>query len=499
LIRKFIQNFDTASREQPVVAILIYSFLGFLRPAIYIFLLPLYLSVFSDSEYGLYDLMVTTGVIMAILVTARLNAAMVTLYYDYHGNPAKQKKYLSTLFSFSLMVALVTGLIFSLVGESLFQIVFKSDSIHFFPYGITILGFALLSEVNECYYSYLKNEKNLKGYLFVILCQVLLMILFQFLLIIVFRQGVQGALLGMFLANVVTTLVIFLMEKNIFTFKLDKTMVRNSLAYSLALIPYLLISWALTRGGKIILERFDNLSQVGVFALLITLTNIIVLTAGAVVSGVRPFLFELFAEKKQIQSVNNYSDKVDLLTKVVVVLPLLAVPFIVLVGSNINVITSKSAYLDIRDYITFACLTIFLLVYAKLFYQQIIFAKKSSLVTQLSFVVLIVLFMCLYFWVPAYKIWGVLSAMAVANLLMTFLFYLYGRKSQPIKYNTGIIFILPAVIFGILFLIEWIMVHNLDISQPKFGMIQFLVLVPIILITNRQLLKEYKALFLQNS
>ena len=332
-----------------------------------------------------------------------------------------------------------------------------------------------------------------------ILCQVLLMVLFQFLLIIVFRQGVQGALLGMLLANLVTTIVIFLMEKNILTLKPDLTMVRNSLTYSVALIPYLLITWALTRGGKIILERFDTLSQVGVFALLITLTNIIVLAAGAVVSGVRPFLFELFAEKKQIKSVNNYREKVDILTKVVIVLPLLAVPFIVLVGSNINVITSKSAYLDIRDYITFASLTIFLLVYAKLFYQQIIFAKRSDLVTKLSFIVLIVLLLGLYFWVPAYKIWGVLSAMAVANLLMSFLFYLYGKKSQPINYNTGIVFILPALIFGILFIVEWMLVHNLDISQPMFGLIQFLILVPIILITNRRLIGEYKTLFLHNS
>ena len=437
---------------------------------------------------------------MAIVVTFRLNAAMVTLYYDYHGDSTQQKRYLQSLFSVSLGMAVVTGTILALLGDSIFQVVFKSDAIKFFPFGLTILAYALLSEVNECYYSYLKNEKNLRGYLTIILCQVLSMILFQFLLIIVFDKGVQGALLGMLLANVVTTIVIFFTEKGILTLTPDMTMIKNSLKFSIALIPYLLISWALARGGKFMLERFDSLSQVGVFALLITLTNIIVLAAGAVVSGVRPFLFELFAEHTSVSiKDDNYNDRVDYLTKVVIVIPLLTIPVIILLGTNISILTSKDAYLDIGEYITFACLTIFLLVYAKLFYQQMIFAKRSDIVTRISFIVLLVLLIGFYLWVPVYKIWGVLMAMAVANLFMAVLFYFYGKKSQPISYNRGLVFILPFVFFALLFGMEWLIVYNLGIGRSQFGIIQFIILVLLILLSNRNFVSQYKALFIQKS
>ncbi len=445
--------------------------------------------------------MVTTGVIMAIVVTFRLNAAMVTLYYDYHGDASQQKRYLQSLFSFSLGMAVLNGTILTLFGDSIFQFVFKSDAIRFFPYGLTILAYALLSEVNECYYSYLKNEKNLRGYLTIILCQVLSMILFQFLLIIVFDKGVQGALLGMLLANVVTMGAILLMEKDLLTLRPDRSMIKGSLKFSMALIPYLLISWAIARGGKIVLERFDSLSQVGVFALLITLTNIIVLAAGAVVSGVRPFLFELFADNRTSNSTydDNYKARVDYLTKLVIILPLLAVPVIVLVGSNISILTSKDSYLVIGEYVTFACLTIFLLVYAKLFYQQMIFAKRSDIVTRISFAVLLVLLIGFYFWVPDYKIWGVLSSMAIANFFMAVLFYCYGKISQPISYNLRLVFVLPIVFFSLLFAIEWLIVYYLDLSRALFGIIQFIVLVLIVLFTNRHIIGQYNTLFIQQS
>lgn len=485
---------------------LVYSFVGFLRPAIYIFLLPLYLSVFTDAEYGIYDLMVTTGGIMMVIVTLRLNAAMLTQYYDYHGDRKTQRLYLQTLFSASFFIAVLSGLLFYFFGESIFQFVFRSDDVKFFPYGFTILLYALLSEVNACYYIYLKNEKNLTDYVFIILTQVLLAILFQFLLIIVFRQGVQGALLGMLLSNIITFLIILLKEKNIFTFKINSTMIRSSLKFSSALIPYLVIYWILTKGGKIMLERHADLSQVGVFALLVTISSIILLTVDAVVNGVRPFMFELFAENRTLSSSaegtqssdkeNDYHQRMDLLTKIVIMVPLTAVPFIVLIGNNIGILTSKPSYQDIGHYISFASFVIFMLVYGKLFYQQLIFSKRSDIVTVLSFCVLIFLLIGFYYLVPSYKIWGVLAATGLANALMALFLYFAGRKYLPIRFNKWNIFLLPFVFFTLLFAMEWIMVERTGMSRALFGVVQFLVLIPLIILTNLNSVKAYKNLFL---
>ena len=443
--------------------------------------------------------MVTAGGIMTIVVTLRLNAAMLIHYYDYHGNPEQQRKYLQSLFSFSLFMAIGAGLIFAVVGEPIFRFVFKSDAVTFYPYGFIILLYSLLSEVNICYYTYLKNQKNLKDYIFIVVSQMLMAVLFQFLFIIVLRAGVEGALMGMLLSNVVTILMIFLKERDILTFRPDMKMIKKSLRFSIALIPYLLIYWVLTKGGKIMLERQADLTLVGAFALMLTLTNIILFTSVAVVNGIRPFLFELFSDKRESNGVevDYYGEKVDLLTKVVISIPLFMIPFIICISCNISLITSKASYHQIGDYINLACLAIFLLVYCRLFYQQMIFAKRSGIVTRLSFIVLIVLIIGFTLWAEDYKVWGVLAAMTIANLLMAILFYFQAQKHQPVNYNKWSVFFVPILFFIMLFGMEWVIIEKMEMSRALFGIVQLLILVPMIVVANYNTVGEYRALFIE--
>lgn len=489
------QRFNTAAEKQPLLGMLVYSFVGFLRPAIYIFLLPIYLEFFSDTEYGLYDLMVITGGFMSVIVTFKLNSAMLTQYYDYYNDEQKKRRYLSSLFSVSLFIALLFAIFLYFFGEALFSLVFSSEEVAFFPYGFTVLLYAILSEVNICYYTYLKNEKKLGRYVFIVITQILLAIILQFIFIIPLAQGVQGALLGMLIANVITTLCILIIEKGIITLRPDRQMIMTSLKFSAALIPYLLIYWVLTKGGKIVLERYADLSVVAVFALLITISSVIIMVVEAVINGIRPFLFETFAGQEELGD----KDRIDLFTKMIINIPLLAIPFIILIGNNMGLITSKASYLEVGSYISLASLVAYLLVYGKLFYQQLIFVKKSVVVTRLSFLVMLLLISCFYLLVPTYKIWGVLISTAIANLLMAILFYFAAQKRLPITYNHQAIFYLPLVFFMCLFGLEWLLVYKMDLSRPIFSLIQFFLLVTVIVTNNYKSIGAYKTIFINRT
>ena len=170
-------------------------------------------------------------------------------------------------------------------------------------------------------------------------------------------------------------------------------MIKRSLKFSLALIPYLLIYWVLTKGGKFFLERYTDLSTVAVYALLVTVGSVIILLVEAVINGVRPFLFEIFARERETDS----NAKIDLLTRMIINLPLFAIPVIVLLGNNIWILTSKIAYQEIAIYSSAIALTTYMLVYTKMFYQQLLFVKKSETVTLLSFFVVVFLVSGLYY------------------------------------------------------------------------------------------------------
>ena len=60
----------------------IYSVLGFLRPAVYILLFPFYTSHLTESEYGLFNLMLDVGAFAMIIASFRISSAMLTYYYN---------------------------------------------------------------------------------------------------------------------------------------------------------------------------------------------------------------------------------------------------------------------------------------------------------------------------------------------------------------------------------------------------------------------------------
>lgn len=433
---------------------------------------------------------ITSGFLM-IIVTLRLSSAMLTMYYDYFKEEKLKRKYLSSLFTTSFLIALVFISLAYFFGESIFRVAFNSSEVKFFPYGFTVVLYAVLSEMNSCYYIFLKNEKSLGKFVFISLLQIILVISFQFYYIVIARAGVQGALFGMLLSNIITTLTILVMERGILTWHINREMIRKSLKFSINLIPYLIIFWVLTKGGKLFLERYHDLETVGLFALLVTIVGVISLVVDAVVNGVRPFLFELFSEPESKLG----KEKIRLLIRMLVLIPLLAIPVIVLVSNNISLLSSKELYQQIGKYASLACLATYAIVFSKLFYQQLVFVKRSDIITLNSLVVAIVLCICFYLWVAEYSIYGVLFSTLIANILMSILFYFMAQRFYPLDYSIISIMIIPIGVFILIFGMEYLMVHHLEIPRSIFGLTQFVVLMGILGFLALSSVKNYKRLF----
>ena len=471
---------------------LFYSVLGFVRPALAIILIPIYLNVFTESEWAIYSLMLVVGGFSMILMTLRLNTAMLTKYYDYFHDKQLLRKYLSTLFTSSIGITLVTLTVVYFTGERIFAWVFESEELLFFPYGFTIIVYAALGEVNQSYYTFLRNEKNLKRYALVILTQVLLVIVFQFLLIVILRKGVQGAIVGMLLSNIITFLLILFLERDILRYKPDWKMLRSSLKFSVPLIPYLLIYWFMTKGERIVLEQFLDLELVGKYILLVTITGVTVMLIEAVINGVRPFLFELFK-----QGGKDEDSTVQLLTGLIVNVPLFIIPLVIFLGNNLQLITSNEAYYVIAPYTGIGVLVAYSIVYAKLFYQQLVYTKKSSTVTALSFVSMAVFIIALIYLIPLLEIWGVLLAVAAANLMQGVLFYIFGQRHLKVSFSWRSIALNPILVTIAVIASEWYVAYS-DTSRSLYGIIALFGMSLLIYRINKFKIGQYKAIFMRS-
>ncbi len=471
---------------------LVYGILGFLRPAVYVFLWPFYMSVFTVEENGLYYLMIAVAGVAMLVIGLRLSSAMLTYYYNYYQDQETLRDYLRSSFSTSIILSVLFLIVLYFIGPSLFDYVFQSDEIQFYPYGFTVCIYAALTEINMNYYIYLRNEKSLGKYAFVVVFQTVAVILFQILFICYYGMGVQGALLGMTLGWVLLTLVIIFMERDILTLRPNLELVKPALKFSIALLPYLIIYWLLIEGGKFFLESKGDLALVGVFANLMVLTRFIILGVEAIINGIRPFLFEQFSKGSK-----RNDAQVSLLTKMIINVPLLAIPFVILVGTNVHFFTSNEAFYAINQYITLASFVVFVFVYIKLFYQQLIFIKKSGLITLLSFAAVVALIGFFILWIPKYQINGVLYATLVGNAILALLFFVSAQKLAPVKYELRSILFVPLITFICIFSLEYFLLES-GYSYANYGWIQFFIISILLLLLNFKNFKEYRLLFIKS-
>lgn len=466
-----------------------YSLIGFLRPAIYIFLLPLYISYFTEAEYAIYNLMIDFAAIAMILVSLKLNTAMVTHYYDYLGQKRVQYEYLRMLYSVSLFLGIITILVMYFLGTPLFGLIFKDEAVRFFPYGMIVVMYTVLFEANQCYVTFVKNEKRIWEFTRIMMTHVLSIVILQFIFIIVLERGVRGALEGILLGNILVSILILIRQPGLLTLKPALDKLKPALSFSVNLIPYLVIYWFLSRGGRFFLEAYTNLEMVAVFALLMTLAGVIILAVEAVVNGVRPFLFEEFALLAKADR-----KTISILCKMIINLPLLFVPLIILVSAFFPWFTSKELYHDIIEYMPLCCLLFFLLVISKLFYQQLLFAKRSGLITMLSMISLVVLIAGFMILIPAYEIWGVITATIIANLITAFLFFYFGQKAHYVHHSFASTLKAPLLVFSCIFALQalsWF----LDWGQICFGVLQFFVAMSILIVINFRNVREYLKVF----
>ncbi len=439
--------------------------MSFVKPAIGIVLLPLYLTVLSSDEYGLYLILVAVSAIVNIVGTLRINNAMTTFFFDYNHDTELTLKYLRQIFSFSLFMAIACFFFFILFGEWIFELIFSDESITFHPYGLIVVATGVLNACNSVYFIFLKNNKYFFKLSYILLFQILLAVIIQVVLILIFKLGVYGLLLGIMVPSLFTTIYVASRHGGLIEFSLQSKFIVPSLKYSIALIPFLLIYWLTTTGDKIILEKYIDLNAIGQYGLLMTVSGVLFLVGDAVMNGIRPFLYEEF------QKGNTQTDFVIKLVKYFMAANLLMSGVILLIGSNIHLITSQINFLHAIPLFVFSTVLVFLRNYLLLFNLQLNYVKSSRTISFYSVVSLVILLTAYHFFVPQYQLNGVFYAGIFAGTLTAFIFYIAAQQKLKIGYLTRDIWLIPIAMFFVCFLIY----HYLNIPIPVKGLLYFII------------------------
>jgi O-antigen/teichoic acid export membrane protein len=457
-----------------------FALLGFLRPAIQIFLLPFYLIYLTPEDYGLLAMVSVFTSIICVLATLRLDAAVRTFYFDYNDDMDKLWKYLSQTFSLIIIVGSCIYLVLLILGPSLFKLIFESDEITFYPYGILSISAGFLTTFSTVYFIYLKNEVRLKEYFMYSIGMILATILFQLIFVVYFELGVVGILYGHIIAAALIFTTLSLRNMKLYTSKFSKEMIFPSLKFTIPLLPFAFLYRFELQLDKLMIERFLGLERVGQYAILMGIVGMIGILMMAMNNAMRPFLYRSLKAPE-----GNTTEQVNSFLQFYLFIGVLGLSGIILVGSNLELFTDNEKYLAIQPYFILAAIASIPLIIVRYFTLIFIYYKKSKDLTLVTIVKTLIMFLLMFLLIPKYEINGAIISISISYLLNAFIFYFlnvnYGMPKIEILKALRIILLFVGIVLGSFYFID---------SIRWVGVIQFLLVWILLILFSIPLIKE---------
>ncbi|MBE6160095.1 MAG: hypothetical protein E7157_03505 [Lactobacillales bacterium] len=228
-------------------------------------LLPLYTSILTTSEYGIYDFLVTACIFIVPFITLLMEESMFRFLIDEDTDTGK-KKVMSNACIYSILSMIVWCIILFII----LSILKYKYTLVFVLYIISCIFITLTNSIT-------RGMGKLKLYSLSNFILSMLTIVLNILLIAVIKLGVNGLLYATIIANVITSLFIFFKLKIYSYIRLkyvNKKKLKEMITYSYPLVPNS-IGWSIINiSDRIIITLFLGSSSNGIYAMANKFPNI---------------------------------------------------------------------------------------------------------------------------------------------------------------------------------------------------------------------------------
>jgi O-antigen/teichoic acid export membrane protein len=198
-----------------------------------------------------------------IFVTLSTTAAQTRYFYD-SGSKEHKQEVVSTLLYFRLLWGAVVVGICMLAASTFNQLIFKGEvpNTYFYLVFLSALFSAILSCIVEVYRLLLRP----KSYLALTLSHSLLGTCLIILLVVYFKQGVMGYLVGYAVSILVIVPVAIFLLRDYIRPKFSRPLLAKSLKFCVPLLPNGIAIWIITFSDRYFLILYTTLGEVGLYA-----------------------------------------------------------------------------------------------------------------------------------------------------------------------------------------------------------------------------------------
>lgn len=254
---------------------ILYTLGSMMTPLIGLIMLPIYTNYLTPSEYGVMTTIQTLMGMLQLFLLLSLHGAITRFFYDFLNEPKKQKEYLGSIFTFVLLFSTISSAILLVLKDPIGNILFKQISVD--PYFVYLVGLSWVSSLSALTMALFRAQEKAGQFIFINILKAFLISSVSAFLIVSKGLGPDSVLLVQFVVTLITVLITFCLQGKYLKVTLNLSYVKQSLLFSLPLLPHVASGWIISSSDRIILEKFIDISNLGVYALAVQVSMVLAL------------------------------------------------------------------------------------------------------------------------------------------------------------------------------------------------------------------------------
>jgi len=407
---------------------IIYSLGIILNKTIGFFLIPVYTRYFSVSEYGVLSLLTMIAQLVSFFFLMGIGTAATRFYYDTLSDEDYRRNVYGTAFFLSLALPVILAVILGPVIYLLCALFLPS--IPFFPLIFIVVITNLFNPMVILAVGYLRIQKKAKVYVIFSLASFLLQSILCILAALWLDLGIRGQLYAQ-----LATMIVFFGVSSILIIRqtgvrFSRAISKKLLRYGVPLIPFFFFSWIDLASGRLLLEKFGSLADVGIFSLAAQFVGIFVVFGNAFDYSMTPIFYEIAQDPDAGDKLGRFALKFFNLFGV-------GTLFVALFAKPLVLAMADRRYHAAVGYLPFLLLAAFLGLLFKIFNWNLMFSKKTGLLSWITSVtaVLMVVFLVVFLKFFRLGILGVTIAMILVGVVRLIFGYIVSTKHFRLRFD----------------------------------------------------------------
>jgi O-antigen/teichoic acid export membrane protein len=429
-----------------------YTLAPLLRNFLAFITLPIMTRYLLPKDYGILCLITMITSFSAIIYVG-LNSATIKYYFKYKDDDIK----LQRLISSNILYILAASILFLVALATIFPLL----NYYLFDNKLTLIWVVLaflqyaIAYVNLINQTILQNQHRGKVWFlnefFAIIVQVSLSIALIVSKIFTFEAVIIAGLI----AEIVKSGATFFQVRKYYALIYDYSFLKESLIYSWPQVPTALFSYVYLYLDRVLINRFQGLSQVGILDMSNRISNILKMSSDGIGGALTPLTLALLTENSK-ESLNKLA---NINLKVIFGMLFFALSIILFTKEIVNLLTTKEYHYVINIiplYIYYHVFGILGLISYWLIYNH---HNKTILLIPFSIGNFIISSVANIILIPKYGVMGAAIATFVSSMCIQVAQFIVGLKLTPIPINVGkvaIMFTLTVIITGLLYLLYYL-------------------------------------------